>query len=56
VILETLGVGPIVERRVPALVARPGILHDNLLGMTFLERLGSYEVRGSRLILRPKSS
>jgi aspartyl protease family protein len=56
VVIETLAVGPIMERRVPALVARPGILHDKLLGMTFLERLGSYEVRGSRLILRPKPS
>ena len=34
----------------------PGVLHVNLLGMTFLERLGSYEVRGNRLILRGKES
>ena len=39
-------------RRVPALVTRPGTLATNLLGMTFLERLASYEVRGNRLILR----
>jgi aspartyl protease family protein len=32
------------------------VLHANLLGMTFLERLGSYEVRGNRLILRTKDS
>jgi aspartyl protease family protein len=37
---------------VPALVARPGMLGENLLGMTFLERLASYEVRGNRLVLR----
>ena len=54
VTIEILGVGPIVERRVPALVARPGVLPENLLGMTFLERLTSYEVRGNRLILRPR--
>jgi aspartyl protease family protein len=56
VILDSLSVGPIVEHKVPALVARPGVLPENLLGMTFLERLASYEVRGNRLILRPKPS
>ncbi len=52
VVIDTLAVGPIVARRVPALVTRPGTLSTNLLGMTFLERLASYEVRGNRLILR----
>jgi len=55
VVLDSLAVGTITERRVPALVARPGALHDNLLGMTFLNRLASYEVRGNRLILRGKA-
>lgn len=54
VTIDVLSVGPIVERRVQALVARPGVLPENLLGMTFLERLASYEVRGNRLILRPR--
>ncbi|CAH1671626.1 retropepsin-like aspartic protease family protein [Chelatococcus asaccharovorans] len=53
--IDTLAVGSIVERRVPALVARQGSLFQNLLGMTFLERLGSYEVRGDRLIMRPQT-
>ncbi|WP_243367639.1 retropepsin-like aspartic protease family protein [Microvirga solisilvae] len=52
VVLESLSIGSITERNVHALVAREGVLHANLLGMTFLERLGSYEVRGNRLILR----
>ena len=52
VTLDRLAVGPIVMQRVRALVAPPGLLHENLLGMTFLERLASYEVRGNRLILR----
>lgn len=52
--LQSLSVGPITERNVRALVAREGVLHANLLGMTFLERLGSYEVRENRLILRAK--
>ncbi|KMO44318.1 histidine kinase [Methylobacterium tarhaniae] len=52
VVLDTVSVGPITESRVAALVTRPGALSVNLLGMSFLERLNSYEVRGSRLILR----
>jgi aspartyl protease family protein len=39
---------------VPALVSRPGALRENLLGMTFLDRLASFEVRGDRLILRER--
>jgi aspartyl protease family protein len=56
IILETLTVGSITERRVRALVARPDVLRENLLGMTFLERLASYEVRGNRLILRGRGA
>lgn len=54
VIIDRLTIGSITERNVRALIARSGVLHANLLGMTFLERLGSYEVRGNRLILRAK--
>lgn len=56
VLIDRLSVGPIVERKVRALVAQPGALRDNLLGMTFLERLASYEVRSNRLILRGRGS
>jgi aspartyl protease family protein len=56
VTLDSVSVGTITERRVRALVARPGVLRDNLLGMTFLERLASYEVRGNRLILRGRGA
>ena len=55
VMLDSLSIGSITERRVPALIARPGTLHENLLGMTFLNRLASYEVRGNRLILRGRA-
>ncbi|HST93799.1 MAG TPA: retroviral-like aspartic protease family protein, partial [Microvirga sp.] len=51
-VIDSLSVGPITARNVRALIARSGVLHANLLGMTFLERLASYEVRGNRLILR----
>ncbi len=56
VVIESLTVGSITERNVRALVARTGVLHANLLGMSFLERLGSYEVRGKRLVLRAAKS
>lgn len=52
VLLDSLRIGSIREARVPALVARPGQLGENLLGMSFLGRLGSYEVRNERLTLR----
>nr|WP_245450941.1 TIGR02281 family clan AA aspartic protease [Methylobacterium brachiatum] len=51
--LDSLRVGTIAERRVNAMVARPGSLAGNLLGQTFLTRLSAYEVRGDRLILSP---
>jgi aspartyl protease family protein len=50
--LDSLSVGTITERRVNAMVAKPGTLSANLLGQSFLARLSGYEVRGNRLILR----
>ena len=52
VTLDRLAVGDIVERSVPALIAQPGQLRTNLLGMSFLNRLESWEVRGDKLIMR----
>jgi aspartyl protease family protein len=52
VTLDRIAVGGIVERAVPALVAQPGALRSNLLGMSFLNRLQSWEVRGDRLVMR----
>jgi aspartyl protease family protein len=52
VTLDRLAVGGLIERAVPALVAQPGQLKNNLLGMTFLNRLDSWEVRGDRLRMR----
>jgi aspartyl protease family protein len=52
VTLDRFAVGSIVERAVPALIAQPGQLRSNLLGMSFLNRLESWQVRGDRLILR----
>jgi aspartyl protease family protein len=52
--LASITVGTITVRNVNASVAQPGALTENLLGQTFLDRLGGYEVRGDRLILTPK--
>ena len=52
VTLDRVSVGGITERSVPALIAQPGQLRVNLLGMSFLNRLQSWEVRGDKLILR----
>jgi aspartyl protease family protein len=52
VTLDRIMIGNIVERSVPALIAQPGALRTNLLGMTFLNRLESWEVRGDKLMLR----
>jgi aspartyl protease family protein len=52
--LDQLSVGPIVIRNVRALIARPGALSENLLGMSFLERLDSYAVERGRLVLKAR--
>jgi aspartyl protease family protein len=54
VTLDRIKVGAITERAVPALIAQPGQLRISLLGMSFLNRLRSSEVRGDRLVLRSK--
>ncbi|OYX13642.1 MAG: histidine kinase [Rhizobiales bacterium 32-66-8] len=52
VVLDRLTVGGIIERRVPALVTPKGVLRTSLLGMSFLSRLDSFEIRGDRLVMR----
>ena len=50
--LRSLTVGAIRMEGVEALVAEPGNLNENLLGMTFLRRLRSYEISGDFITLR----
>jgi aspartyl protease family protein len=50
--LRQVAIGPIVIDGVDALVARPGVLKESLLGMNFLRRLRSYEFSGDYLTLR----
>lgn len=50
--LRNVSVGPIQIEGVDALVAKPGVLNESLLGMNFLRRLRSYEFSGEFLTLR----
>lgn len=50
--LDRLAIGRLVERSVPALVVPRGQMKTNLLGMSFLDRLESWEVSPDRLKLR----
>ena len=49
--LDRLAIGKLVERSVPALVVPHGQMKTNLLGMSFLDRLDSFEVRADNLLL-----
>ena len=49
--LDRLAIGHLVERSVPALVVQHGQMKTNLLGMSFLNRLESWEVHADRLML-----
>src|ERR1700719_1718196 len=50
--LDRLAIGKLGERSVPALVVPHGQMRTNLLGMSFLDRLESWEVRADSLMLR----
>ena len=50
--LSQLKIGHLSEKDVPALVAQRGQMKTNLLGMSFLSRLESVEVRADSLKLR----
>jgi aspartyl protease family protein len=49
--LDRLAVGKLVERSIPALVVPRGQMKTNLLGMSFLDRLESWEVHPDKLML-----
>ena len=52
VTLDRIAIGGLEERSVEALVAQPGQLKTSLLGMSFLNRLQSWQVSGDRLVLQ----
>lgn len=49
--LDTLQIGDIRRENVHALVTQPDMMRGSLLGMSFLETLHGFNVRGDRLIL-----
>jgi aspartyl protease family protein len=49
--LDRLAIGKLIERSVPALVVPRGQMKTNLLGMSFLDRLESWEVHADKLKL-----
>jgi aspartyl protease family protein len=51
--LHEVSVGPISVRDVPAFVMQRGASSVSLLGMTFLQRLSSFQVSDNRLVLKP---
>jgi len=50
--LTNIAIGSIQVEGVDALVSKPGALRENLLGMSFLSRLRSYEFSGDFMTLR----
>lgn len=50
--LASISIGGIQRSDLTVLVAAKGTLFDNLLGLTFLDTLSGYDVRGRRLVLR----
>ncbi len=50
--LREVALGSLVERNVTALVTRQGRLDESLLGMSFINRLRGFELRGDILILK----
>lgn len=52
VTIDRIAIGGLEERSIEALVVQPGQLRTSLLGMSFLNRLQSWQVSGDRLILK----
>ena len=51
VMLDTLRVGDITVRNVPAFVSKPGRMTETLLGQSFMAKLKGYRVEDNELIL-----
>jgi len=51
VTIDRLEVDDIMVRNVPAMVAEPGKLAVNLLGMSFISRLSRFDMQGNELVL-----
>ncbi len=51
VTLDYVRIGSILLRDVKAVIAEPGKMTQNLLGMSFINRLSGFELRGGRLLM-----
>jgi aspartyl protease family protein len=51
VTLDYLRIGSILVRDVKAVIAEPGKMTQNLLGMSFINKLSGFELRGGRLLM-----
>ena len=49
--IKNLSIGPIEFQNLTVMIARPGDLQTSLLGMNYINRLHSFEIRGDRMIL-----
>jgi clan AA aspartic protease (TIGR02281 family) len=52
VMIDTITIGNITLRNVLGFVAKEGMLHENLLGQTFLSRLSGFNVEKNLLVLK----
>jgi aspartyl protease family protein len=52
VMIDSLTVGGITQHGVPAFVASPGTLSENLLGQSFLRNLQNYKVEDNHVVLK----
>ncbi|MCC5779585.1 TIGR02281 family clan AA aspartic protease [Nitratireductor sp. B36] len=49
---DTVNVGAISRNEIPIYVAQPGRLDQSLLGMSFINTLNGFDLRGDRIVLR----
>ena len=52
-LLREVRVDNLLVRGVPSLIMPESVVGTSLLGMTFLQRLGGFEVASGNLVLRP---
>jgi aspartyl protease family protein len=50
--IDTLTIGSITQHNVPAFVASPGSVRENLLGQSFLKNLRRYSVENNHVVLK----
>jgi aspartyl protease family protein len=52
IVLETVRIGDITVKNVQAVVAEPGRMSQNLLGMSFIKELNGFELSGTTLTMK----